>query len=169
MDEDDRKAEMRLTEMVEKHQLELWQAAEQINASSAWSLSSPCVLIKDGKAVVIPVCGVGNHLTVCSYVEHPLIQKWLQIFEADGFEAAFDQCLNEASDEEGEDFAVIYDEWRKDVKARGHGDVGAGDLARFTIKARESFPREVPVMAVIQDRGKTTVMTFFIEVQGLLK
>ena len=163
------KAEVRLSELVDKHQLELWQAAEQIDASSEWSLSSPCVLIKDGKAVVIPVSGIGNYLTVCSYVEHPLIQKWLQVFEADGFEAAFDQCLNQASDEDGEDFAVIYDEWRKDVKARGHGDVGAGDLARFTIKARESFPLEVPVMAVIQDSGKKTVMTFCVGVKGLLK
>ena len=163
------KAEVRLDELVDKHQLELWQAAEQIAASSEWSLSSPCVLVKDGKAVVIPVSGIGIHLTVCSYVEHPLIQKWLQVFEADGFEAAFDQCLNEASDEDGEDFAVIYDEWRKDVKARGHGDVGAGDLARFTIRARESFPLEVPVMAVIQDSGKKTVMTFCVGVKGLLK
>lgn len=163
------KAEVRLSELVDKHQLELWQAAEQIDASSEWSLSSPCVLVKDGKAVVIPVSGIGNHLTVCSYVEHPLIQKWLQVFEADGFEAAFDQCLNEASDEDGEDFAVIYDEWRKDVKARGHGDVGAGDLARFTIRARESFPLEVPVMAVIQDSGKKTVMTFCVGVKDLLK
>ena len=163
------KAEVRLSELVNKHQLELWQAAEQIDASSEWSLSSPCVLVKDGKAVVIPVSGIGNHLTVCSYVEHPLIQKWLQVFKADGFEAAFDQCLNEASDEDGEDFAVIYDEWRKDVKARGHGDVGAGDLARFTIRARESFPLEVPVMAVIQDSGKKTVMTFCVGVKDLLK
>ena len=163
------KAEVRLSELVDKHQLELWQAAEQIDASSEWSLSSPCVLVKDGKAVVIPVSGIGNHLQVCSYVEHPLIQKWLQVFEADGFEAAFDQCLNEASDEDGEDFAVIYDEWRKDVKARGHGDVGAGDLARFTIRARESFPLEVPVMAVIQDSGKKTVMTFCVGVKDLLK
>ena len=163
------KVEVWLSELVDKHQLELWQAAEQIDASSEWSLSSPCVLVKDGKAVVIPVSGIGNHLTVCSYVEHPLIQKWLQVFEADGFEAAFDQCLNEASDEDGEDFAVIYDEWRKDVKARGHGDVGAGDLARFTIRARESFPLEVPVMAVIQDSGKKTVMTFCVGVKSLLK
>ena len=162
-------AEVKLNELVEKHQLELWQAAEQIDASSEWSLSSPCVLVKDGKAVVIPVSGVGNHLTVCSYVEHPLIQKWLTVFEADGFEAAFDQCLNEASDEDGEDFAVIYDEWRKDVKARGHGEVGAGDLARFTVKAREAFPREVPVIAVVQAGGKKAVMTFCVGVKGLLK
>ena len=81
MDEDDMKAEVWLSELVDKHQLELWQAAEQIDASSEWSLSSPCVLVKDGKAVVIPVSGIGNHLTVCSYVEHPLIQKWLQVFE----------------------------------------------------------------------------------------
>lgn len=169
MDEDDMYADVRLDELVEKHQLELWQAAEQIDASSEWSLSSPCVLIKDGKAVVIPVSGIGNHLTVCSYVEHPLIQKWLQVFEAEGFEAAFDQCLNQASDEDGEDFALLYDEWRQDVKTRGHGEVGAGDIARFTVKARETYPREVPVMAVIQDGGKKAVMTFWIGVKGLLK
>ena len=82
MDEDDMYADVRLDELVEKHQLQLWQAAEQINASSEWSLASPCVLVKDDNAVVIPVSGIGNHLTVCSYVEHPLIQKWLQVFEA---------------------------------------------------------------------------------------
>ena len=161
-------AEVRLNELVKRHQLELGQAAKQIDASSEWSLSSPCLFVKDGKAMVIPVSGVGSHLTVCSYVEHPLIQKWLAVFEAEGFEAAFDQCLNEASDEDGEDFSIIYDEWRKDVKARGHGEIGAGDLARFTVKAREAFPREVPVMAVVQDGGKKAVMTFCVGVKGLL-
>ena len=38
MDEDDMYADVRLNELVEKHQLELWQAAEQIDASSEWSL-----------------------------------------------------------------------------------------------------------------------------------
>ena len=45
----------------------------------------------------------------------------------------------------------------------------SGDIARFTVKARETYPREVPVMAVIQDGGKKAVMTFWIGVKGLLK
>ena len=81
---------------------------------------------------------------------------------------ALETMLNDENMEKAQAFAGIYDQWREQVKDRGHATVSAGDLARFVAKARDFWPKQVPVLAVLKEGGKTGLMTFCVEVKGLL-
>ena len=169
MADDEMNAETKLQELVELHEPLLRQCAERIRGEEAWSLNSPAVLVKEnGEALLVPVTGVGSHLVVDSFVDDPLIQEWLELAIEEGPGRALETMLNDENMEKAEAFAGIYDQWREQVKDRGHATVSAGDLARFVAKARDFWPKQVPVLAVLKEGGKTGLMTFCVEVKGLL-
>ena len=127
------------------------------------------MLVKEnGEAPLVPATGVGSHLVVDSFVDDPLIQEWLELAIEEGPGRALETMLNDENLEKAEAFASIYDQWREQVKDRGHATVSAGDLARFVAKARDFWPKQVPVVAVVKEGGKTGLMTFCVEVKGLL-
>jgi len=92
----------------------------------------------------------------------------LELAIEEGPGRALETMLNDENMEKAEAFAGIYDQWREQVKDRGHATVSAGDLARFVAKARDFWPKQVPVLAVVKEGGKTGLMTFCVEVKGLL-
>ena len=156
--------------LVELHETSLRQCAQRIGEENVWSFSSPVVLVKEcGEAVVIPVSAIGNHLTVCEHVDHPLIQEWLNMTLNEGPAKALESMLSDTNLEKAGEFAGLYDAWRKDVQRRGHGTVSAGDLAHFVSKARGCWPDEVPVLAVLKEEGKVEVLTFCVAVSDLLR
>jgi len=127
------------------------------------------MLIKENEeALLVPVTGVGSHLVVDSFVDDPLIQEWLELGIEEGPGRALETMLNDENLEKAEAFAGIYYQWREQVKDRVHATVSAGDLARFVAKARDFWPKQVPVLAVVKEGGKTGLMTFCVEVKGLL-
>ncbi len=159
-----------LNEQIEKHREAMCEAAIQLRANGSWSLSTPCVLITEVTAEIIPVSAVGLHLQICNHVSDPVLADFIALAKALGsMEEALNQCINNPDLKAAEEFAEKYDAWRRDVEERGHGQISADDLASFARKSREAFPTELAIISAVKDdQGKLSILTGCVAVSSLL-
>ena len=156
--------EVRHTQHAEKHRAELAAVARLLADREEFTLDLPAALDLGAGPKPVPVSCLGSHLKASQALASPQLQRWLQLGERLGSEAAWHQLANDP--EEGEEFCVLWDEAQAELK---EGVVcSVNDLVSFVTAARAGFhDRPQHLLVVLQYGGKLT--SYKVEVAGLLR
>ena len=115
---------------------------------TAFDLSVPCVVVSEEVDVMeTTLSGLSNHLKVSSAMSSPPIKRYIELTEQMGAERAMNTLLMD--DEGGEEFALLWEEARRDVEAGAIATMD--DLVAAIDTAKKGFniyPRKILVVQI---------------------
>ena len=165
----------RLLEQLQvRHEHAFIECARRVVQRSEWDLNVECVVIDARKdpsiAKVNPVGTLGSLVSISNAIDTPELRKWLEIAAEKGAETAFAEMFNDKDEEAGEQFALAYNELRKERKEGRKVLWSASDLSKFALKTRECFPDSIGAVAILPGEGTAShgLLTFESSVSSLL-
>ena len=115
---------------------------------TAFDLSVPCVVVSEEVDVMeTTLSGLSNHLKVSSAMSSPQVKRYIELTEQMGAERAMNTLLMD--DEGGEEFALLWEEARRDVEAGAIATMD--DLVAAIDTAKKGFniyPRKILVVQI---------------------
>ncbi len=144
--------EQRHTEHALESRAELAAVANKLLADAQFSLTTPVALDQGQGVRAVPVGSLGGHLKASVALASPLFQRWLELREDRGEEAAWEALAN---GEDGEEFCQVWDECQRELQEGAVCSVN--DLTGFVTAAREGFnDRPKHLLVVWQSEGRLT-------------
>ena len=138
---------MDLDRLVKANRLALVPSAESLMKTAAFTLGTPCAVIEKGTVTQMPLSGLRNHLRCSMAMASEVIERFLRLKEAVGFDEAFANMS--ADDDYGEEFVAAWDAAQSDLAS---GVVCTlNDIVAMVEQARkgwEATPRKLLVVAV---------------------
>ena len=125
--------------------------AEQLVRSEEFSLGIPCALIQEGVLSQVPLCGLRNHLRCSLALASEIIDRFMRLKEAVGFDAAFEAMT--ADDEGGEEVVAAWDQSQMDLAGGALGTLD--DLVAMVEQARKGWEVSPKKLLVVAVEGKT--------------
>ena len=129
---------------------ELERHWQRLRDRTAFDLSVPCVVVSEEAEVMeTTVSGLSNHLKVSSAMSSPLIKRYIELTEQMGAERAMNKLLMD--EDGGEEFALLWEEARRDVE--GGAIATMDDLVAAIDTAKKGFntyPRKILVVQINQ-------------------
>ena len=151
-----------LDQLVAANREHLIPIAQQVAKTETWSLSLRCAVIDctSGLAAVhnSSVGGVGSFIRTSTVIDHPLMEHFLGLVQAQGVDAALEAMANDLG--ESEEFNNLYDAY---LDERQHGQLiwGVGDATEFVMKSQDCFQdREMACIAVFPGNPQPELYTF---------
>ena len=142
---------MDLEALVRANRFALVSIAEQLARGEEFTLGTPCAVITEGVVNQVPLCGLRNHLRCSMALASEIIDRFVRLKEAVGFDAAFEAMT--ADDEVGEEFVAAWDQSQKDLAGGALGTLN--DLVAMVEQARKGWEATPKKLLVVGVEGKT--------------
>jgi len=140
-----------LDAFVRLNRLALLPIAEQLVRSEEFTLGTACAVITDGVVNQVPLCGLRDNLRCSMALASEIIDRFMRLKEAVGFDAAFEAMT--ADDEVGEEFVAAWDQSQKDLADGALGTLN--DLVAMVEQARKGWEATPKKLLVVGVEGKT--------------
>jgi len=158
---------MDLVELHTKHasqySSELAEVAMQLLTADSFSLQTPVALDRGQGVEAVAVGSLGGYLKASSALASPLLKQFLELREAGGADAAWEELANDP--ETGEEFCEVWDACQEELE---RGVVcSVDDLVAFVGASKEAYNSHYKhLLVVLQKGGRLT--SYKVEAQSLL-